>query len=88
MNREEKGTNKIIVGSKPITVYIPAAFFAFEQYDEIILSGMGSNINKLERMVKMFSRFGVKETQRKIEDLRDSKITVVTLKRGVIIESK
>lgn len=81
METEKK---RIIIGSKNISAYIPAVVFELSKSDEIELSAVGSNVNKLERLVRLVSDMSCKpilEKSRKIEKFREIDATICILRR-------
>jgi DNA-binding protein len=80
------GVKKIIIGSKSICSYIPAIMFELAKEDKVELSAIGSNINKLERLVKMFEGISMKpiaEDSRRTEKVNELDATVCMLcKKG------
>jgi len=74
--------SKIIVGAKSIINYIAAAVFAFENNASIELSAIGSNCNKQDRIVRLLSVFGVRETGRYTEKVGEVTAVICCLERN------
>lgn len=60
--------------------YIASVVYLFQDSDEIEISAIGSNQFMLERLVKLFDIFNVKEINRRRENVRDMIATVCKLK--------
>ena len=79
-----KDLKRIIVGSKSIAAYIPALVFEFSKSDVVELSAVGSNIDKLERLVRLMVDISLKpitESGRKTEKFRDIDATISILQK-------
>lgn len=74
---------RVRVGPKPLANYIPSIVYHFQDSDEIEISAAGSNIPKMEYLIKLFTVFNVREESRAFENNPKMKmqILVVKLKR-------
>lgn len=77
---------RIIVGNKNISAYIPAVMFDLEKFGKAELTAIGGNIDKLERLMKMFIELTKKpliEKERNHEKFEDTTAVVCVLTRKV-----
>jgi DNA-binding protein len=83
MDRKKEGLkeNQVVVGSKPLGNYLVATILRFEFNKELEIVGAGSNINKLERIVRLLSNLGVREKERRIEKFNNIDSVVCVLER-------
>lgn len=76
---------KIIIGSKPLMNYIEAVCHEFESGSiEVDLSAIGTNVNKLERIVHMITVLTASpiiDNGRKREPIRDMTAIVCRMRR-------
>jgi DNA-binding protein len=72
--------NLVIIGRKPMAEYSTAVLLAFEDHRTVLLSSVGLNVEKAERLVYLFTNIGVKLEHREKKDYKDGlKATIFTL---------
>ena len=82
--KKELTNNKIIIGSKEMIMYVAPVLISFQANEIVELWSRGSNINKMERIVRLFTIFeGVKEESRRVEPIDDGEAEIVVLRRMI-----
>ena len=76
-------SDEVIVGRKELRDYCFAVLLRFEEHKDVRLSAVGNHINKAERIISLFSNFGVKVKSRESKNIKDDlQAMVITISRG------
>ena len=74
--------NILIMSDKPPEKFVYSILLMFEKFEEIIISTREGYMDKVERIVRLFSNLGIEEIERNhtTADHDDKTIDVVTVK--------